>query len=78
MYCIVELVQKSTGQQEVIDPLWPNDYNAWPKWEVASLNLCQIPFSGLTWLLYTCASLWRALSGASATERPIGTICKQS
>ena len=29
--------------------------------------------TGLAWSLYTCAALGRAVYGASATERPLGT-----
>ena len=31
------------------------------------------PYSGLTWSLYKCAVLWRAVDGASATKRTLGT-----
>ena len=32
--------------------------------------------SGLAWSLYTCAVLWRVAYVATATERPLGTICE--
>ena len=36
--------------------------------------LCMNPMSRLTWSLYKCVALWRAVYGPSATERPLGTI----
>ena len=38
---------------------------------------CWIPISWLAWSLYKCVALWSAVYGASATERLVGTICKE-
>ena len=55
------------------DPSWPSGYNAWfPKVRVVAVSR-----SGLSWLLYECAVLWRSVYGPSATERPLGIICEE-
>ena len=45
-----------------------------PKREVAGSSLRRVHISGLVWSLYKCAAWWRAVYGASATERPLETI----
>ena len=42
----------------------------------SSSEWCQlaVSLSRLTWSLYKCAALWRAVYGSSATQRFLGTI----
>ena len=41
---------------------------------IVGLSLDLISISGSAWSLYKCMALWGAVSGASATESPLGTI----
>ena len=58
------------------DPPWPSGYDAWLPSVTLQVRVSagSLFISELTWSLYKCVVLWRAVYGPSASERPIGTI----
>ena len=49
---------------------WPSGYDAWLPSVSSQVRVSARSRSWLTWLLYKCVALWRAVYGPSATERP--------
>ena len=47
---------------------WPSGYDAWLPSVSLPIKVSAGSPIGLTWLLYKCVALWRAVYGPSATE----------